>query len=180
MSALGFVDRRFSLMLKPDQRAAVSGFTLVEVLIVMTVFAIMAATVLPQFTAENQQARETALKQDLKLLRSQIELYKFQHNGNYPGKGSIYPLDFLNAMLLSSDADGATGPINSKPFGPYFLGQLPPNPYTGGTKVRIVDDVGAQVPDNDPVEGWIYNPSTGKIKANCQGTAMDGTPLDRF
>jgi general secretion pathway protein G len=167
-------------MLTPDQRATLSGFTLVEVLIVMTVFAIMAATVLPQFTAENQAARETALKQDLKLLRSQIELYKFQHNGNYPGKGSIYPDDFLNAMLLSSDADGTTGPINSKPFGPYFLGQLPPNPYTGGTRVRIVDDVGAAVPDDDPVEGWIYNPSTGKIKANCQGTAMDGTPLDRF
>jgi type II secretory pathway pseudopilin PulG len=153
---------------------------LVEVLIVMMVFAIMGATVLPQFTAENHEAQEAALRQDLKLLRSQIELYKFQHNGNYPGKGSIYPDDFLNALLQSSDADGTTGPINSKPFGPYFLGQLPPNPYTGGTRVRIVDDVGTAVADDDPVEGWIYNPATGRIKANCTGAAMDGTPLDRF
>jgi prepilin-type N-terminal cleavage/methylation domain-containing protein len=167
-------------MLKPDQRACLYGFTLAEVLIVMMVFAIMAATVLPQFTQENKQAQETALRQDLKLLRSQIELYRFQHNGSYPGKGSIHPDGFLNAMLLSSDADGTTGPINSKPFGPYFLGQLPPNPYTGGTRVRIVDDVGAAVCDDDPVEGWIYNPMTGRLKANCTGTAMDGTPLDRF
>ena len=96
-------------MPRPGQRVNLYGFTLVEVLIVMMVFAIMGATVLPQFTAENHEAQEAALRQDLKLLRSQIELYKFQHNGNYPGKGSIYPDDFLNAMLLSSDADGTTG-----------------------------------------------------------------------
>lgn len=167
-------------MLKPDHRATFYGFTLAEVLIVMMVFAIMAATVLPQFTAENKQAQENALREDLKLLRSQIELYKFQHNGSYPGKGSIHPETFLNAMLLSSDANGTTGPINTKPFGPYFLGQLPPNPYTGGTRVRIVDDVDTAVTDDDPVEGWLYNPATGKIKANCKGTSMDGTPLDRF
>jgi type II secretory pathway pseudopilin PulG len=153
---------------------------LVEVLIVLMVFAIMAATVLPQLTLETDQAQEAALKEDLKLLRSQIELYKFQHNGNYPGKGSIYPEDTLNALLLSSDADGTTGPINSKPFGPYFLGQLPPNPYTGGTRVRIVDEVAAEAPDDDPVEGWIYHPATGKIKANCTGSTIDGTPLDRL
>lgn len=164
-------------MTKPRQRRQPRGFTLAEVLIVMGVLAIMAITILPQFTAANDDALETALRDDLKLLRSQIELYKFQHKGNYPGKGSIYPDDFLNAMLLSSDADGETGPINSKPFGPYFIGQLPPNPYTGGNKVRIVDDVTAAVPDDDPVMGWIYNPATGQIKANSTGTTADGTPL---
>lgn len=164
-------------MTKPRQRHRPTGFTLVEVLILMVVIAIMAATILPQFTAANDDALEAALRDDLKLLRSQIELYKFQHKGNYPGKGSIYPDDFLDAMLLSSDANGTTGPINSKPFGPYFIGQLPPNPYTGGQKVRIVDDVSAAVPDDDPIMGWIYNPKTGKIKANSTGTTAQGTPL---
>lgn len=163
-------------MTKP-QHSQPGGFSLVEALIVMAVLAIMAATILPQFTAANDDALESALRDDLKLLRSQIELYKFQHKGNYPGKGSIYPEDFLNAMLMSSDVTGETGPINSKPFGPYFIGQLPPNPYTGGQKVRIVDDVPAAMPDDDPVMGWIYNPATGKIKANCTGTTTDGTPL---
>jgi general secretion pathway protein G len=165
-------------MSKSDPARELHGFTLVEVLIVAVVVAIMAATVLPQFTANNEDALEAALRQDLKRLRTQIELYKFQHKGNYPGKGSIHPDDFLNALLLSSDADGTTGPVKSKPLGPYFIGQLPPNPYTGGKKVRIADDVAAEVSDNDPVQGWIYNPATGKIKANCTGTAADGTPLD--
>ena len=167
-------------MPKPERDFDTSGFTLIEVLILMSVIAIMAATILPQLTAANDDAMEAALRQDLKLLRSQIEHYKFQHKGDYPAKGSIYPEDFLDAMLRSSDADGTTGPAGSKPYGPYFIGQLPPNPYTGGTRVRIVDDVAAEVPDNDPVEGWIYNPATGKIKANCTGTALDGTPLSRL
>ena len=167
-------------MLKPRQPQSSRGFTLVEVLIVVAVLAIMTATVLPQFTAANDDALESALREDLKLLRSQIELYKYQHKGNYPGKGSIHAQDFLDAMLLSSDLDGTTGPINTKPFGPYFIGQLPPNPYTGGTQVRLVDDVAADVPDDDPVVGWIYNPATGKIKANTTGTAADGTPLQKL
>lgn len=166
-------------MLKPIP-PAYRGFSLVEVLILMVVVAILAATVLPQFTAANEDALESTLRQDLKLLRSQIELYKFQHNGQYPGHDSIHPKDFLNAMLMSSDADGLTGPINSKPFGPYFIGQLPPNPYTGGQKVRIVDDVAAATPDDDPVEGWFYNPATGKIKVNSTRIASNGTPVDQF
>lgn len=167
-------------MRKPEHTREIRGFTLVEVMIFMMVIGISAATILPQFTAANNDAREAALREDLEVLRSQIELYRFQHNGNYPGKGSIYPQDFQDAMLLSSDADGTSGPPNSKPFGPYFIGQLPSNPYTGGHRVRIVDDVAAAVPDDDPVEGWLYNPATGKIKANCTGTAADGTPLQKL
>jgi hypothetical protein len=43
-----------------------------------------------------------------------------------------------------------------------------------------VDDVASAVPDDDPVEGWIYNPSTGKIKANSTGSAADGTRLEQL
>ena len=165
-------------MLKPVR--ARHGFTLVEVLIVMTVFAILAVTVLPQFTAANDDALEAGLRGNLKLLRSQLELYRLQHRGSYPARGSIDPEAFADAMLLSSDADGTTGPINSKPFGPYFTGQIPPNPFSGGTKVRIVESVSRAVPDDDPVFGWLYNPVTGKIKANSTGITADGTPLDRL
>ncbi len=168
------------MMLKPERSRRHYGFSVVEMLIVMVVIAIMAAAMFPQLTAADDDALETALRQDLKRLRRQIELYKFQHKGNYPGKGSIYPEDFLDALLLSSDADGTTGPADSKPFGPYFLGQLPPNPYSGGQKVRIVDHVAAEVPDDDPVQGWLYNPATGRLKANSTGTTADGTPLDRL
>ncbi len=161
------------------------GFTLIEVLIVVVILGILAATVLPQFTSASNDARESALIQDLQTLRSQIELYKFQHNGKYPGQGSTDPQAFKDAMLLSSDADGTTGPVGSKPFGPYLVGQLPPNPYNNGRGVMIVSDVAGTAPDESALDGtepvgWIYNPETGRIKANSSGTTSDGTPLDEL
>ena len=71
-----------------------AGFTLVEVLIVVVILGILAATVLPQFTSSNDDARESVLVQDLQTLRSQIQLYKFQHDGKFPADSSTDPDDF--------------------------------------------------------------------------------------
>jgi len=55
---------------------AKSGFTLVEILIVVVILGILAAIVIPQFTDASTEAKESALKSDLQTMRSQIELYK--------------------------------------------------------------------------------------------------------
>jgi general secretion pathway protein G len=151
------------------------GFTLVEVLIVVVILGILAATVLPQFTSADNDARESALIQNLQVLRSQIQLYQFEHNGKFPADGETDGTKVADALLLSSSADGTTGDPGTLPYGPYIIGQLPANPYTGARDVRIVTDVAAATPDDDTTEGWIYNPATGRIKANSTALAGDGT-----
>jgi type II secretion system protein G len=154
------------------------GFTLVEVLIVVVILGILAATVLPQFTAATDDAKQAALIQDLQTLRSQIELYRFQHNG-YPANGGTSATDFENAMLKSTDADGTVGEIGTKPYGPYFIGTLPTNPYNGKRTLKVVDT--DTLPAADDSTGWIYSSKTGRIKANTKVIAKDGTtPLESF
>ena len=102
------------------------GFTLIEVLIVVVILGILAATVLPQFTTANSDAKESALIQDLQAIRAQIHAYKFSHEGKWPAQGSTTNQVFKDAMLLSTDVKGVTGAPGTKPFGPYFVGQPRP------------------------------------------------------
>ncbi len=60
------------------------GFTLIEVLIVVVMMAVLAATIIPQFASSTDDAKSSALKFNLHALRSQIEMYKLQHNGAVP------------------------------------------------------------------------------------------------
>jgi prepilin-type N-terminal cleavage/methylation domain-containing protein len=169
-------------MLKQTRR----GFTLVEVLIVVVILGILAATVLPQFTSANNDAKESALVQDLQTFRSQIELYEFQHESKHPGQlGDT----FTKHMLLSTDVKGISGVPGSKPFGPYFVGQLPPNPFTGKRDVKVIDDNIDAYDCNADTDGeglqpagWVYSKGEGRLRPIIKDTekAADGTVLNKL
>jgi prepilin-type N-terminal cleavage/methylation domain-containing protein len=173
----------------PLDRATRQGFTLVEVLIVVVILGILAATVLPQFTSATEDAKESALKQNLQQIRSQIDLYRFQHNGMVPAQGSTLQDDLRKALLLTSEANGSTdgtlGPptfsLGEGSFGPYLLGQFPPNPFNGKNSIFITTTNTQNISGD---YGWWYNSSTGEIRA-CLPDSMvsrdaDKTPLNRF
>ena len=66
------------------RKARRSGFTLVEVLIVVVILAILAAAVVPQFSSSTQDAKFSTSVFNLQTLRAQVQVYKAQHNGVYP------------------------------------------------------------------------------------------------
>ena len=110
-------------------------------------------------------------------------MFMTQHNFKYPASGSTSSADFRNALLLSSDKDGTTGAIGTKRLGPYLIGSIPANPYTGGRGIMIVADTPGTAPDETAkdgaeIVGWIYNPATGEIKGNNAGTSAEGAKLD--
>ena len=121
------------------------GFTLIEVLIVVVILAVLAATIIPQFSDSTTDAKRSVMEFDLRTLRSQIELYK-AHAGDYP--------DTL-ADLTSTTPDG---------YGPY-IDAVPENPFNGSSDEAAV----AAVPGgpNASGEGWLYMKSTGEVWANC-------------
>ena len=153
-----------------------SGFTLVEILIVVIILGILAAIVIPQFTNASQDARKSNLTSQLQTIRSQLELAKLQHLDNPSpdlNTGAANPWDQLTTQ--TDDTYLVTGNL-----GPYLTAP-PSNPLNGGTLVVI--NSGATEPvfgaasgaTSTPATstGWVYYTPTGKIFA----TSKDGTTI---
>jgi general secretion pathway protein G len=68
------------LRLKNPIRQRESGFTLVELMIVMLIIGVLAAVAIPSFISSIRNAKEAALKEDLHVLRDAIDSYTMDKN----------------------------------------------------------------------------------------------------
>jgi type II secretion system protein G len=138
-----------------------TAFTLIEVLIVVVIMAVLAATVIPQFASSTEDAKNSSLKFNMHTLRSQIELYKI-HHGVYPNltNNSLPQLLGKTDAAGNADANGA--------FGPYLDGDIPPNPFDNDNKVYAAasDSPAAATAEG---AGWQYHQATGGIWPNNPG-----------
>lgn len=135
------------------------GFTLVEILIVVVILGILAAIVIPQFTEASTEAKLSSLCSDLQTVRSQIELYKVQHNDKLPGAGTA---TFTQAMTGYTDIDGAVwvdGTSTGTRYGVY-LQQIPTNPFNQLATIQENGTIG------DNGAGWEFNTTTGDFRAD--------------
>jgi len=134
---------------------AKSGFTLVEILIVVVILGILAAIVIPQFTEASTEAKLSSLCTDLQTMRSQIELYKVQHNDDLPGAGTA---SFADALTGQTDISGAVG----TDYGPYVQ-KIPTNAFNDLDTVQV--EAGSTgLGDGDT--GWHFDSTNGAFHAD--------------
>jgi len=127
-----------------------SAFTLVEILIVVIILGILASIVVPQFSNATAESRENSLRMNLFRVRTQLQIYNSQHNGQWPDLAS-----FEDQLTAQTDVSGNAG----TEFGPYIT-EVPVNPVTGNNAVGGVLDYDPNTSD------WYYDETTGDFRAN--------------
>lgn len=75
------------------------AFTLIEMLVVISLIGILAALALVSFTSVQKQARDTTRKSDLKQYQTALENYANQNNGAYPIHATAVQMATLCADL---------------------------------------------------------------------------------
>ncbi len=153
------------------------GFTLVELIIVVTILGIMAAIVIPTFQGNVVTAKDSASKTNLMTIRTQIELYKIQHNGYPPGYISgagvpiaTVPLQLTKTTTVAGQPSGSTVPSVPFLYGPY-LKIIPQNPFNKlSTITEVAEATAFSAAVDGTSSGWLYKKETAEIAMNWTGT----------
>lgn len=136
-----------------------NAFTLIEVLIVVVIMAVLAATIIPQFSNSTRDAQDSSVRFNANTMRSQIELYKAHHLGKYPALAN-----FSDQLTKSTNNAGTVGAAGTDyPYGPYMQ-EVPLNPYNNQRTV-VAGTGGA----GTGASGWQYDETNGNIWPNHTG-----------
>lgn len=136
------------------------GFTLVELLVVIVVLAVLAAIVLPKFMNSGTRSKESALKSDLKLLRSQVSMFQAD-TGSFPK--TLADLAATSAPLKGLDSSGAEVSITSSDWHGPYIDSVPKDPIT-----KADFTYGTTSPD------------VGKVTSSSTATSSEGTAYNTW
>jgi prepilin-type N-terminal cleavage/methylation domain-containing protein len=154
------------------------AFTLVELMIVVSLLGILSALVLPTFQGNATEAKESAAKSDLRAMRAQISLYKLHHNGAFPGYvgGVLQSVSVVTAQLVGTSASDGSYSASKSPAGIYvhgpYLMEIPVNPFNDLSTIAYSSDFAGDA--GSVSSGWLYNAATGEIRLNKGDTDSSG------
>jgi general secretion pathway protein G len=163
------------------------AFTLVEIILVVTILGILGAVVLPGFQNHAAKAKESAVKSNLTTIRSQLEIYKLQHSGVPPGYKDGAEASIQTLMLQLTATSSVTGavseskmPVDPFLYGPY-LKKIPENLYNGLSTIAYVNaETDFSAAADGTSSGWLYKRETSGFHVNWNGNDTSGLPLYDF
>lgn len=133
-----------------------SGFTLVELVVVVLILGILAAIAAPKIINNSDKASDSSVASTLAAIRDAVELYKAEKNGKLPTSasgGSPSVTEFQNAL------------------DPYLRGTGFPYCKVGGVNSNSVN-IQNTGPSVTGTAGWSYNYLTGEIIINSNQTML--------
>ena len=126
-----------------------SGFSLIELIVVVTIIGILAGVAMINVRNGVRKAQETALKDNLFSMRKAID--------NFYADKQRYPAD-LNELV------------------PNYLRAIPPDPVTKQVDWELVMDDPTNEETADPDPEAMTQPGVVDVKSKAEGTTLDGVP----
>lgn len=80
---------------KASNRVSRSGFTLVELLLVVCILGILAAVVIPNIIGHDEEARRQATRTSITAIEQSVQVFAMRHNGKLP--------DSLDELTVGTD-----------------------------------------------------------------------------
>ena len=99
--------------------ARMSGFTLLEMLVVLVIIGLLVSMVGPRLFTKVDSAKVQTAAAQIKLLRGAIETMRMDIN--------VYPTEELGLRLLTQQPDDPA--LKQRWKGPYLEGAVPPDPW---------------------------------------------------
>ncbi len=106
-------------MQQRQQQRAQSGFTLIEIMVVVVILGILASVIVPKIMDNPDKARVVKAKNDVQAMKSALDLYKLD-NFNYPSTDQ-------GLQALTAKPSGSPEARNWKEGG--YLDRLPKDPW---------------------------------------------------
>jgi len=139
-------------------------FGLIDAAILFLAISTGTAAAMPMINVVQGRANSAVLASDLCVLRTQIALYRAQHNGSAP---LLYRGTFPQ-LTQPTNLAGLPGTGGSQfPYGPYLRQGIPANSFTGVATVTAVAEFPPKAPTG--VGGWAYHQETGRIAPDLEG-----------
>ena len=136
------------------QKLANTGFTLIELMIVVVILGLLATIIMPKILDRPEQARRMKAKVDIRSIESALALFKTD-TGRFPTTSEGLEVLVSNSGIIGYNADGYLDKVPSDPWGAKYVYISPGvNSRDYDLKSYGQDGESGGAEDNADIESW--------------------------